>query len=106
MLPKKLQYLPDSVGRFLMIDRIAAGALAQFFSIRGYRHGQMHVTRSHQAQRLLQSNLPKGGVEQIGAPDDLRDTLEMVVNDHGQLIRKQPVSSSDDEIVPAADGWT
>jgi hypothetical protein len=47
-----------------------------------------------------------GGVEQIGTPDDLRDTLEMVVNDHGQLIRKQPVSSSDDEIVPASDGWT
>src|SRR5256885_4469528 len=40
-----------------------------------------------QAERAVQKDLPRGGVEQIVAADDVGDVLLRVIDDDGELIR-------------------
>ncbi len=49
----------------------------------------------------MQTDLPVGGVEQVRTPHNLRHTLKIVINDHGQLIGKQTIRPPDDKIADA-----
>jgi len=51
-----------------------------------------------ESQGALQVDLPWRGVEQIGAPDNMRDALCGVVDDHRQGVRDDAVAALHDEV--------
>ncbi len=72
--------------------------LGEFFA--GGIHGdrQMHVCGLREIEQTLQHDLPCCGVDEIGAPDDLRDALICIVDHHGQLIGMEAIGTTQYEI--------
>ena len=62
----------------------------------------MRVNGLRQAECALQRDLPRRGIEQIGAANDLRDALISIIDDHSELIRVGTVGAFDDEVVDLA----
>ena len=56
------------------------------------------VARSLVVQQALQPHLPRSGVDDVYASNDVGDSLQVIVYDDGKLIRDQPVSAADDEV--------
>ena len=63
----------------------------------------MAVLRVGEPQRLLEPELPRGGVQQVAPPHHLCDPHGGVVHHHRQLIGVHPVGPAEDE-VPAVPG--
>ena len=58
----------------------------------------MHVSRGGKSQQVLQINLARRRIQQIGAAHDMRDALEYIVDDYCQLICKQAIRAFHHEI--------
>jgi len=56
------------------------------------------VTRRRVTEPLLQINLSRRRVQQVGAADDVRDALRRVVHHHGQLIGVRSIRALEYEI--------
>ena len=54
--------------------------------------------RRGQFQPLLQINLSRGGVQQIGSSDDMGNALQRIINHYRQLISKQTIGPPDDKV--------
>ena len=67
---------------------------------RGFLHdeGQVTIMWRGQFQGSLEHDLPGGALQQVGAPDDLANTLRRVVDDDGELVGKDPIPTADDGI--------
>lgn len=65
--------------------------------------GQWKVTVCHgrQAEFLLQYDLPRRVVEQVGAAHDMRDALCGVIHDNGELVGEKSVAAAQDEVADA-----
>ena len=50
------------------------------------------------AERIVERELPSGGVEEVRAPHDLRDTHEGIVHHDGELVRHDAIAAPRDEI--------
>ena len=87
-----------------MFDRVRLEPFAQLFTIGGYRYRQVHVVGRFESHGFLQTNLSAGGVKQVSTPYNLVNRLEIIINDHGQLISEQTICAPDDEITRDA-GW-
>ena len=62
---------------------------------------QVQVARGGQAQRALQQDLARSGVEQVGAADDVGDALVGVIHHHRQLVGPVAVGATQDEVADA-----
>jgi len=62
----------------------------------------VRVARRRQAQPLLQKDLARCGVEQVGAPHDVRDALVGVVDHDGQLVGEVAVGAQQHEVADLA----
>jgi len=51
-----------------------------------------------ESQGLVEQNLARGGLQQVGSPYNLVDVHERVIHNHGKLIGKDVVRAADDEI--------
>lgn len=58
----------------------------------------MPVARHGQAQRLLQQDLPRGGIEQIGAAHHFGHPLRGVVDHHRELVGPAAVGTAQHEV--------
>lgn len=58
----------------------------------------MQVVGRRQAQRALQQNLPRRGIEQVGAAHHVADALRGVVDHHRQLVGPATVGAQQHEI--------
>jgi len=58
----------------------------------------MHVAGRRKPQQLLQVNLFGRCVQQIIAPDDMVDLLQVIIDDHGKLVGNNIVFALDDKI--------
>ena len=58
----------------------------------------MNIVRRLPAKLLIQRDLPHRGFDEIGAANNLRYALKVVINYHGEVIGKQPVAAVDDKI--------
>jgi len=81
-------------GRQRLLGKFLAGSVG--------RHRQMCVARCRHAQPLLQPDLARRRIEQIGAANDIGDPGIGVVDDHGQLVGELPVGAQQDEIADLA----
>jgi len=62
----------------------------------------MRVARGGQAQCLLQCDLPRRAVEEIGAAHNVRDALQRIIDDNGELVGKGAIATADDDIAALA----
>jgi hypothetical protein len=58
----------------------------------------VYIGRQGQAKPLLQHDLTRRIVEQVGAPHHLRDALIRIVHHDSQLVGVEPVSPFQDEV--------
>ena len=58
----------------------------------------MQITWRREAKQSLQQDLPRCRREQIGATHDVGDSLRIIVDDDGKLLRVKPVAATHDEI--------
>ena len=86
------------MGRILVFNRIRLIPFAQLPAIGGYRDRQVHICWRFESKGFLQTNLPAGGVKQVSTPYHLVDRLEIIINNHRQLIGNQAICTLDDEI--------
>lgn len=64
----------------------------------------MKVARRWKLQRLLQSDLPGGGVEQVSATHDIGYPLRSVIDYHRKLVRIQSIGAFEHDIAHGVDG--
>src|SRR5262249_22177268 len=62
----------------------------------------VQVARRRQAETLLQINLARRRVEQVGAAHDIGDPLRGVVHHYGELVRVEAVGAPEDEVAHVA----
>ena len=67
------------------VHRQGGAGLGQLVAIGIEQQGQVQVARHRQAERTLQQDLARGGVEQVGAAHHVGDALVGVVDHHRQL---------------------
>ena len=73
--------------------------LGQPLSIRAHQQGHMGILRRRAiAERLVQQQLARGGIQQIIASEHIGNAHEGIVYSDGQLVAHDPVRSSDDEV--------
>ncbi len=58
----------------------------------------MQVARGGQAERTLQHDLARRGIEQVGATDDVGDALVGIVDHHRQLVCPETVGAKQDKV--------
>lgn len=71
---------------------------AQFLSLKRGGNGQVTIMRCGVSELLLEKDLLGGGVEQVAAPDDMGDSLLLVIDHNGQLIGEESIGPADDEV--------
>ena len=74
--------------------------LGQPFAIGSDHEGDVGIAGNiaRSAQSAIEENLPRGGIEEIVASDDLIDSSGDIVDDNGQLIRGCSIGLGDDKI--------
>ena len=60
--------------------------------------GRCAIARRGQAERALQQDLARRGIEQVGAAHDVGDALRGIVDHHGQLVGPETVGAREHEI--------
>ena len=90
--------LVQSAQRLCGVDGLRAVLLGQFFTIRTQYQRGMQVLRRGQLQALLQPDLARGVVQQVGAAHHMADTLVGVIHHHGQLVGKAAVGAQQHEV--------
>ena len=58
----------------------------------------MQVPRCRQLKPLLQQNLSRGVVQEIGAAENICDASSGIVNNDGELIGVQAIAASQNEV--------
>ena len=84
--------------RILTFEPHGVAGLGQFLSIRFDYERQMQVSRNRQLERLQQSQLPRGAVEQVGAANYIRDALIGIVDHHRKLVGQYAIAAAHDHI--------
>lgn len=98
LLTKKIQCLPEGGAGLRRVERLRQRLLAEFLPGEIRRDRQVGIARCGQVQPLLQVNLARRGIQQIGAAHNVRDALIRIVNDYRQLISKKTVGAFQYEI--------
>ncbi|MNL04214.1 hypothetical protein D3C87_1247790 [compost metagenome] len=80
------------------VDCLRTALLAQLLAGFVDHHWHVQVRRRGQAQQVLQVDLARRGVEQIGPAHDMGDALRGVIHHHGELIGPQAVRAAQDEV--------
>ena len=83
------EFAPDFAGERL---------LRQFRPAPICDNGNVCIVRRGEAEGGHQEQLPRGVVEQVGAPNDVCDADGRVVDDNGELVGVETIAASDDEI--------
>ena len=84
--------------RCIRVHRPGGAGLGQLVAVGVQHQGQVQVARGGQAQRALQQDLARSGVEQVGAADDVGDALVGVIHHHRQLVGPVAVGATQDEV--------
>ena len=92
ILVEKSQRVDQNRTRIAVWQGWGVVLLGQFNTLRIDRQRQMKVTRYRPAKLLIQRYLPHGRFDQVCPAHNFRDALEMVVDDHGQVISKQTIT--------------
>ena len=99
----------DSCGDFKLfqraadVQRLGTVLFGQFLAVCRHHQRRVQVLGWLITQRLLQHLLPGSVVGQVFAPDDVRDALRSVIDDHRKLVGPQAVCTLEDEIADVAD---
>ena len=90
----------DAPEQALAWHREGRGAVlfAQFLAFFVGDHRQVVVMGHGQSEDVLQEDLPRCGIQQVGAAHHMGDALERVVHDHGQLVGEKAVLAQEHEI--------
>ena len=87
----------DSLGTVL-VDVLVTKSLGDFFPIRPKNHRQMPKARLLPPQGMINMNLLESVGDMVIAPNDVRDSHVVIVNDHGQVISCPAVGAGDNQI--------
>ena len=82
----------------VLINRLSKGLFAEFVAPVIGNQRNVHVFWSKQPQMLLQIDLFRRGIEQVGTANDMRDMLLIIIDDDGELVGKNLIFSFDDKI--------
>ena len=83
-------------------ERDRAVALGEPLAAGAEQQRHVRVAGPLEAEPALEPQLPRRGVEQVGAADDLADALVGVVDHHGEVVRERAVVAADHEVVDDA----
>ena len=62
----------------------------------------MRVTWGRKLQSLLQCDLPRRAVEEVGSAYDVGDVLQRIIYDHGELLGEGPIAAANNHIATFA----
>src|SRR5690606_35339285 len=104
--------MPQRRQRVGRVDGPRRLGLGQLLSVRTGHQWQVRIAGHGYPERVLEEDLPAGGIEQVRAADHVGDALVGIVHHHGELVGPVAVSAAKYEVayggphvlhLPAAD---
>ena len=87
------------------VEAGVAVALGEAFAVLAFHEWKMEVGRLRgEVEGAIEEELAGGGVEEVVAADDVGDTLAMVIDDDGELVRRLGAFGPEDEVADGGAG--
>jgi hypothetical protein len=80
------------------VNRHRPALLGEFRAVGLGDQRKVRIVRLRQVERPLQQDLPWCVVQEVGATNDLGDSLARVIHDDSQLVGKEAILSTNNEV--------
>ena len=101
-LPQRLPGRAQGRQRIGGIHRERGQRFRQLAAVGIEHQRQVRITRRRQAERALQQDLARRGIEQVGAADDIGDPLRGIIDHDRQLVGPVAVRAAQHEVADFA----
>lgn len=98
ILVEKSQRVDQNRTRIAVWQGRGVVLLGELNALRIDRQRQMNVIRHRPAKLMIKRDLPYGRFDQVRPAHNFRHALEMIVDDHRQVIRKQTITTVNNKI--------